>query len=139
MTDKNINKNNSELTEPTGEGQVDLLVSKKNRLVEKMKKARLVYELSQDNMSQICGFGKNTWGLYERGEAEIDGANKIIVEMAVTPLGMMKLLEICPKVRRKGLEMKIHKIFARLVLIKRDLETSANQYLDDLDWMAFDD
>jgi len=74
-----------------------------------MKKARTTYGLSAAAMNKICGFGVNTWRLYESGKAEPSKSNMRLLQYAVTPSGMYALLRICPQEIRKELGKKYTK------------------------------
>jgi DNA-binding transcriptional regulator YiaG/uncharacterized phage-associated protein len=64
---------------------------------EEIKNIREHYGLSASKMSDILGFGANTYRQYEAGEVP-SGANAKIIRMAEDPLKFLSLVEMCEEI-----------------------------------------
>ena len=78
-------------------------------LKNKMKNAREYYQLSQNAMSKVCGFGINQWQKYENGKAKPEKSNKTLIKYALQPDGMLHLLKMANESDIQGYETAYQK------------------------------
>ncbi len=102
------------------------------KLQNKMKRARLAYGLSCNDMSRICGFGINQWNLYEDGKSIPSGANKHLIRIATNPNGMLNLLNICPQFTKDVLGNRFYKCVSNVLKITDALREQVNNIHDHL-------
>lgn len=82
-----------------------------------IKKIREKYGLSAAKMSEILGFGANTYRLYESGEIP-SSANAKLIRMVDDPKNFIEILELCDTLHFKDKVKYIEK--AKLLLDKED-------------------
>lgn len=97
---------------------------KDKSLESRMKNCRKKYGASKTLMSKVCGFGVNGWSNYEKSTDNIERSNALLIFMAITPYGMMKLLEMCTNSMKDQPEYKrtYMKVYHHCELIRKVTE-----------------
>ena len=83
---------------------------------EEITRIREQYELSSAKMSEVLGFGANTYRLYEQGEIP-SLSNARLIQLAEDPIEFEKLVNLCDQLPEKD-KTKIRKRIKTLVFIK---------------------
>lgn len=100
------------------------------QLQQKMKAVRQYYGLSRRAMSRVCGFGDNTWRLYENGTATPQRVNLTLIRMVFRPSAMKILLRISDPTQITGWEAAIKKADRAINEIDELLGDCRNQMIE---------
>ena len=95
---------------------------------EKMKKARKAYKLTGSMMSRFLGLGVTQWAIFENGNKVPSVSDMILIELACTPLGMKKILEIC----KVSVMIKYHREWQRTYEILVKIEYNIDLKKDEI-------
>ncbi len=90
-----------------------------------MKKAREAYGLSMNDMSRVCGFGKNGWTLYETGKAKPNKSHALLIMTATQPFGMWQLLRLCSDVTVREMGQRWAKAHSVVFEMNRKIDRQA--------------
>ena len=94
------------------------------KLAEKMQEARLGFGLSTLQIGKILGLGTNQWRGYENG-AIPNKSKENLIRIALTPSGMMGLLNHCPNIKNEKWFQKLYfKVQGMNFEIDRELQKS---------------
>ena len=109
-----------------------------NDLSIKMEKARKEYGLSRSDMSRLCGFGINQWRSYEVEGKTPNKSNMCLINMVVTPSGMLLLMNIIPDHLKELMGNRFINAYKKIVWINTLIESQVNGYKSSINEEYFD-